>query len=365
MAFFTPAVIASMVAAGGSLGAAGISALRSPAKQQENQDLQFQALADARNNRQNAGLVQALIDQRSVAGQTDSAGSSLVYDPGSNTWVSKLGPLPQAAQTATEQAGISRNTTDLRMAQAANEQAALRASRGGPAADAAQRELAGFRPMGSDQLTGLLGQQATNASNATFRPLVADTLRQFARTGTAAGPVLGQIGRDQAANLRDSLIDAQIKGMGGTDQINQSRRQGLAQNAADTATLASPQFQYSGIAAPGTDNTMSQVVASRANAGATAPAYGLSALNTASKQASDAAGVAGANIADPNVGLNAASKGLTDLSTIFGKGGAGNDLLNAIMSGKSQSPIGSAVRKDPQMGNAMFGPAQDNTGTGF
>jgi hypothetical protein len=330
MAWITPTI-----AAVGALGSAALNAGRSNQQQTQNQDLQYQALADARQNQLQQSIVQALINRRSVAGQADSFGSTLQYDPGTNTWVSKLGPLPEAATRAAQQAAISRNTTDLRQAQFANEQAALRASRAGPAADAAQRDLANFRPMGSDQLVGLLGQQATLANQNTFRPLVADTLRSFARTGTAAGPVLGQIGRDAATNLRQSLIDAQIKGMTSVDQINQGRRQALEQTAANTATLASPQFQYSGISPTGIDNTMAQTVAARAQQGAVAPAYGMAGANTASKAASDAYGTAGKNIADPNYGLTAAGSVLKDISTAAGKGGAISDLITALSSGGS------------------------------
>jgi hypothetical protein len=327
--------IAPTIGAISALGSAALNAGRGNQQQTQNQDLQYQALADARQNQLQQSLVQALINQRSVAGQTDTYGSSLQYDPGTNTWVSKLGPLPEAAGRAVQQAGIARNTTDLRQAQLANEQDALRATRAEPAADAAQRNLANFRPMGSDQLVGLLGQQATLANQNTFRPLVADTLRSFARTGTSAGPVLGQIGRDAATNLRQSLIDAQIKGMTSVDQINQGRRQALEQTAANTATLARPQFQYPGINPSGTDNTLAQVVASRAQQGAVAPAYGMAGANTASKALSDAYGKAGSSIADPNYGLTQIGSVLKDVSTAAGKGGALSNLIDALSSGSS------------------------------
>src|SRR5580765_1356241 len=241
--------------------------------------IEQQQLRDARDNQAYQRMVAQMVNQRAVAGQSDSFGSSMEYDPGSNTWISKLGALPQAAQTAAEQAGISRNTTDMRQAQLANAIAARRATEAGPAADSARRALEAFRPMQSGELTGLLQQQATNAARETFDPLRQDTLRSFARSGSGVGDVLAKLGKSESSNLRDSLIDAQIKGMTGVDSINQGRRQGLEQSAANTATLANPQFQYPGLS-PRTDD-MAKTVAARAAAGATAPAQGMYGINQA------------------------------------------------------------------------------------
>jgi hypothetical protein len=241
--------------------------------------LEMQQLADARDNEQYQRMVSAMINQRAIAGQTDSMGNKLEYDPATNTWRSSLGALPQAAQTAAEQASISRNTTDLRGAQFANEQAARRATQAGPAADAALRELQANRPMGSDELVGLLQRQGTNAARETFDPLRADTLRQFQRAGSAAGPVLAQLGKQEYSSLKDTLLDAQIKGMTNIGGINQAKRQGLEQSAANAATLANPQFQYPGIQ-PRTDD-MAKTVAARAQQSAAIPAYGMGGVNTA------------------------------------------------------------------------------------
>jgi hypothetical protein len=329
--------IAPTIAAVGALGSAALNASRSPAQSQQNQALQYEALQMEAANQQNQALVQALINQRGVAGQTDSFGNQLQYDPTTNTWRTTLGPLPLQAQTAAQQAAISRNTTDLRAAQFANQQAALRATQAGPAADAALRNLATYRDMPASALVGLLQQQATNAQQATFRPMIADTLRSFARTGTAAGPVLGQIGRDEAQNLRNSLLDAQIKGMTAVGDINTQRRQGLEQAATTTAGLANPQLQFSGLAGSGADNTLAQVVAQRAGSSAMTPAYGMAGANTATTGLSNSFSNLGKNLSDPNFGISQASAGLNDLNTFFGKGGAGVDLVNALIGNSSNS----------------------------
>lgn len=358
MAFFTPAMIMALTAAGTGVGGLALNASRSGAQPQQQSALAGDALRNATANQQNQALVQALINQRSVAGTTDSSGSTTRYDPATNQWISTLGKLPQAAQTAADQAGISRNTTDLRQAQFANAQSAQRAALAGAGADAARRNFESFRPMGQDELVGLLQQQATNASNATFRPLVADTLRTFARTGTAAGPVLGQIGKDSAANLRDSLIDAQIKGMTGVDQINASKRGDLASAATTSASLATPQFGYSGINPSTYSQTMSQLLAGRAQNSAIAPAYGASAANSAAKETNDAYGVAAKAVPDPNFGTQQGINGLQQLGSLTGKGGAINDLVSAIS--KYNSPSSTSYTLPGDAGsvkamNEMFG----------
>src|SRR4051812_13693297 len=134
MAWITPTI-----AAVGALGSAAIAASRSNAQQQDQSGLANAALSNAAANKHQQDLIQALINQRSIAGTEDSAGTTMRYDPATNQWISTLGALPQAAQTAADQAAISRNTTDVRGAQFANQGAAERASRAEPLADSARR----------------------------------------------------------------------------------------------------------------------------------------------------------------------------------------------------------------------------------
>jgi hypothetical protein len=326
MAWVTPTVAA--IGAAASLGSAAVAASRSNAQQGQQANISNAALADAANNRYQQGLIQALINQRSIAGTQDSAGTTMSYDPATNQWISQLGPLPQQVQTSADQAAISRNTTDLRQAQFENESAAARAARAEPYADTTRRNLQDFRPMAADQLIGLLQQQGTIANNNTFRPLVSDTLRQFARTGTSAGPVLGQIGRDAASNLRSSLLDAQVKGMTSIDQVNQGRRQGLEGAATTANSLATPAFGYSAISPSSYASTMAQLIGQRASGAATAPAYGAGAVNQAEATQQGAYGKAAAAVPDPNTALNAAASGLKDLQTATGKGGAISQLAD-------------------------------------
>lgn len=242
-------------------------------------EINARALEDARQNEIYQRLVAGMINQRSVAGQRDSQGSSLRYDPTTNEWISTLGDLPQRAQTAADQAGIERNTTDMRQAQIANALAQRRAMQAGPIADTAVRELQNFRPQSAEQLTALLSDQATNAARATFDPLRADTLRTFQRSGSAAAPVMAALGKTEYDSLKEGLLDAQIKGMTTVGGLNQTRRQGLEQSAANASTLATPQFQYPGLT-PRTDD-MAKAVATRASQGAAIPAYGMGGVNTA------------------------------------------------------------------------------------
>jgi hypothetical protein len=74
-------------------------------------------------------MLSTLINQRSVAGSTDDAGTTVGMTLPRTSGSVTLGTLPKQVQTAADQASVSRNTTDLRQAQAANEQAAIRAAR--------------------------------------------------------------------------------------------------------------------------------------------------------------------------------------------------------------------------------------------
>jgi hypothetical protein len=328
----------SAIAAGGAL-LGGLSSAygtltRGNQQQQTKYDYSLANLDAAQNNELYQRALSALINTRSVAGTQDSFGSSVQYDPATNTWRTVLGPLPEAAQRASDLAGISRNTTDVRNAQFANEQAALRAAQAGPAADTAIRNLQSYRPMGSDELAGLLTAQATNASNATFRPLVADTLRSFQRSGTAAGPVLADIGRTQYNALRDSLMKSRTDAITGVDAINQGRRQGLEQSAANAYTLSTPQFQYPGLNTATGSNTLANLVAQRAQQAGTAPAYGAAGVNTAANQRQTAGqGVIG-NVPGQ---LNTAADVGKDIGSMLSNKDLVNNLGNLFDSGDSGS----------------------------
>jgi hypothetical protein len=327
MAWVLPTLTAVSAVAG--LGSAALNASRTNNQAVQKSNYANAGLGEAEGNAQYMRMLSALINQRSIAGSVDEAGTSMRYDPATNQWVSELGKLPREAQTASDQAAISRNTTDLRQAQAANAQAAIRAARGEGYADTTRRNLEDFRPTSGSEMAGLLGEQATRASNATYTPLIADTLRQFARTGTSAGPVLAELGKSSAGNLRDSLIEAQLKGRSGADQLNQSRRADLSGAAQSGASLATPGFGYSQINPSSYSSTMAALLGQRANTGAIAPAYGATGVNAAQKDVQSAFGTAGGAVPDPNYGIDQMTGGLNTLKTAAGKGGAFGDLKNA------------------------------------
>jgi hypothetical protein len=315
------AAIAALIgAAAAAAGTVGSLTRQNPKVQADT--LGEQQLQLARNNAQNQALVQALVNQRAVAGSEDAFGGTTHYDPATNTWVSDLGALPKAADTAAMQAGITRNTTDVQNQELANREALRRAAQAGPAADTAQRELAQFRPMQSDQLAGLLQEKSTTAANETFRPLIADTLRSMARTGTAAGPVMAQLGRTQNDELRKSLIDSQIGAMTSTDQINQSRRSGLESAANNANALATPNLQLGGLNPSGNNQAMQSALAYRAaNAGNTT-AQGMAGANKAIDSLQGATAGAISNLPDPNFNISRTSSAFDQLGSMLGKGGA-------------------------------------------
>ena len=228
------------------------------------------------------------------------------------------------------QASIAANTTDPARVRLANEAALRAAAQAQPYADTTTRNLQDFRPKGQDELIGLLTDQATRANRATYDPLRNDVLRSVARTGTAAGPVLTELGRGEAENLRNSLRDAMITGMTTTDQINQSRRTGLENAAANARTLATPQLQNPGMASSNQGSTLATLLGQRATNSPIASAYGQTGVNKAIENTAAGYNALRANQLDPNFGLNQTIGGLKNISTFFGKGGGGEDLVKAM-----------------------------------
>jgi hypothetical protein len=327
--------IAPTIAAVASLGSAAMGMGR---QQNTGANSYSQAQLDLDyNNMRNQQLVQALVNQRAVAGSQDSFGTTVKYDPATNQWVTDLGDLPKASDTAAMQAGITRNTTDLQNQELVNQQAMRRAALASPVADAAVRDLSTFRPKSYGDLVGLLTQQSTEANRQAYDPLRADTLRSVARTGTAAAPILAQLGLGEAQNLRNSMRDNLISAMTSTDQINQSKRAGLENAAVNASSLATPNLGTTALTPSTANSTLAQLVAQRAGNAAYTTAAGAAGPNNAANIAGAGFNAARSTVPDPNFGLNQAVSGLKDLGTAFGKGGSGNDLISALF-GSGSSP---------------------------
>jgi hypothetical protein len=288
---------------------------RNNQQQQQQYGIQAAQLAAAQQNQQYQQMVQAMVNQRAVAGTQDSFGTTVQYDPTTNSWVQTLGGLPRAADTAAMQGNIIRNTTDLQQQELANRDAMLRAARAGPMANAAQLQLENYRPMGADQLTGLLTQQGIEAARQAYDPLRADTLRAVARTGTAAGPVLRQLGLGEAQNLRNTLIDAQIQGLQNVAGINTANQQRLASNAATTAAMATPQLGQQNLGTSAADQLVQQLTANRAQWAPSSTAQGSYGTNTATGIMGQAAGAAAGAVPNTNFGLDQTIGGLKSLSS--------------------------------------------------
>ena len=313
MAWITPTIAA--VGALGSLGAAALSSRQNNQQAQQQYGIQAAQLAAAQQNQQYQQMVQAMVNQRAVAGTQDSFGTTVQYDPTTNSWVQTLGGLPRAADTAAMQGNIIRNTTDLQQQELANRDAMLRAARAGPMANAAQMQLENYRPMGADQLTGLLTQQGIEAARQAYDPLRADTLRAVARTGTAAGPVLRQLGLGEAQNLRNTLIDAQIQGLTNASSINTANQQRLASNAATTAGLATPQLGQQNLGTSAADQLIQQLTANRAQWAPSSTAQGSYGTNTATGIMGQAATGAASAVPSTNFGLQQDIAGLRSLTS--------------------------------------------------
>lgn len=329
MALATAAAIAALASAGVGIGSTLFGGAGSGTTQRTSID--EAQLAQARQDAINAQIRGAYTTRLGQAGYTDSQGNSYSYDPATNSWVSTLGKLPAQVQTAADQAAISRNTTDLRQAQGANARADMNAARAQPLIDAARRRLENFQPMTGSGLSALLGETAANANTTAYRPIIQDTLRTFARTGTSAGPVLADLGRRSSADLRQGMIDAQVKGMTAAPEINNANRQGLQTDLSSAITAGTPQFQYPGIVPSTNTHDMLAALANRAGSAAYSSALGNQAITGANAGRQAASNTLAGSIPSDPVGtanLALASRQVSDLA-----GGNSVQKLIAALSG--------------------------------
>jgi hypothetical protein len=323
------AIAAAAIGAAGALGSAGMGMMAGNSQQQAQYDIAAQQMAQQRQNLVNQQIVQALVNQRAVAGSADSFGTTTQYDPATNTWRTNLGQLPMAADTAAIQAGITRNTTDLQQQELINRLAMQRGIPLGDAAQGAAMRLANFRPMDSNTLASLLTQQGVEAARQAYDPLRADVLRSVARTGTAAAPVLRQLGLGEAQNLRNTLNESEISALTNVAGINQTRQQTLANQAANLGALATPQVGQGNLGASGNEALLAQLTSQRAGGAASGTAYGMTGPNYAAGALNTAGGQAIGAVPNPNAALQQTQSGLRDLST-FASSPQGNALAKAL-----------------------------------
>jgi hypothetical protein len=227
------------------------------------------------NQRNDRQYNQALVAEglrRSTSGYTDSEGNAVTYDPQTNTWKTTLGPSATRVQQASDNASVSRNTTDLRAAQRANANAAMQAVIARSSAEPARAAIENFRPMDAATLSGLLQDKTTQANRASQDPIIADTLRQFARTGTAAGPVLDTMMRTNAQGLRDTVRDNTISAMTSAPQVNQANLANLTGKYAALSAGSTPSLQFSQLSTQNPRDTLASLMASRAQGAGSAPA---------------------------------------------------------------------------------------------
>ncbi len=324
MALATAAAIASIVGTGVGVGK---SLFGGNGAQNQQYDLLRQQLEDSNANRTNTAISVANINRMGRAGFEDSQGSGLSYDPVTNTWSSKLGPIPLAAQNAADSAAIGRNTTDMYQAQGANARADINASRAQPLIDAAMRRYADFRPTTSDELTSLLTNQAADANTQAYRPIIQAITQAANRSSTNAGGQIADVGEKSSADLRRGMIEARLAALQGTENINNQRRQGLTSDLTTAMAAGTPSFQYPTITPSTNNKDMLAALTSRANAAGITSAYGLGAANQAQGLSNEAAKAAAGKVPDPlnnlntlELGLNSLSKGLNSLAgTDLGK----------------------------------------------
>lgn len=240
---------------------------------------------------QNQAALIAEAMKRSTAGTSDSEGNSTSYDPGSNTWSSKLGPGAERVQRSSDNATTLRNTIDLPNAQRANRQEHLLSAIAKRNAIPAQTELANFRPRTGEREFADMSTMAARANNDATRPILQDTLRSFARTGTSAGPVIDAMGRSSADSLRKGIMEARTAANAGAASNNQSMIAALASRLGALQSGGRAQMDYVNPVVQNPNAAQTAGMAQRASSagditgrGAAYSAYGQNGANSAMEQ---------------------------------------------------------------------------------
>lgn len=219
--------------------------------------------------------------------------------------------------------------------------------------------LESYQPKSEANVLGALQDSSTRANQVSQAPIIADTLRQFARTGTAAGPVLAQLERANSDTLSKEMSDNVVKAMSGTGEINTANRQALTTPIQTLTAAGTPNQQNTAPSyTPGPASELAAQVNGRAtgsatpaSAGAGTNAYGTIAGNQATGLRSTAA------LNDPSLGQTA---GMYQSAQNLGKslnggsglGGSINDWYNTNFNGVGAANNPNVMGRNEQFGNA-------------
>lgn len=296
--------------------------------------------------------------RRAIAGSTDAEGSSIRYDPATNQWVSTLGKRPQAIQGGIDSATQLHNTVDVPQAEQNNAASSITASLARRGLSGAINNFDNYQPVSQARLYGALQDASTRANQISEHPIIADTLRQFARTGASAGPVLSQLERASGDTLSQEMSQNVIKAMTGASDVNTSNRQSLAQPIATLINAGTPSQQNTSpsftagpsdaLAAQTTGRAVGSSAPATAASGASA--YGTIASNQAANLAFNAAG--NSPLPGQLASINQSAQTLGNSGAFKGLGTTINDFFNTKFGGVSNAQNPNVTGVNEQFGNA-------------
>ena len=323
----------------------------------QQQKIAANQLQQSQNSQQYGQALNAEALKRAIAGSTDAQGSTIRYDPTTNSWVSSLGKVPGDVQAGINSATQLHNAVDVPQSTQNNAASSIMASLARRGMSGALNNLNSYQPKTDAQVEGALQDSSTRANQISQAPIIADTLRQFARTGTAAGPVLAQLERANSDSLSKEMSDYVVKAMTSTGDINNANRQSLTTPITTLTAAGTPNQQNTSASytqGPAAElaaqvNGRATGSATPASAGANSNAYGVIAGNQAAKLASDTSmnglgpsQLAGAYKSIQNLGSSGEASGIGKAISDWWSGNGGQQVKSA----------------DP---NAIYGPTLPNS----
>lgn len=320
----------------------------------QQQGLARDQLQNALNQQEYQKALNAIALNRGAAGSTDAYGSTVRYDPATNSWVSSLGAMPQRIQDAENASTLQRNAVDVPQASANNIASSVLASENRRGISGAVNTLNNYTPTNEAALRGALQDASTRANQATQQPLIQDTLRQFARTGSAAGPVLARMGRENATALSQEMDNNVIQAAKGSADIDASRRSALASPIQTLSGAGTPNMSYAPMTGSNPNAQLASLIASRAqgaaapaSSGAIASAYGTGGATQGYNSAIAAAGNQPGTAMWGSVGRQAGSL----FDSVTSPRGGGQSIADQVMSWFGSGSGGSGNNADESWNN--------------
>lgn len=167
-------------------------------------------------------LAQQMLDAQ-LGKTVDARGNVVEWDPETKTWTTTPSPMTAALIGAGDAEQYRQLTDDAALRRSGLQTNASLRAEAAPVAQQFLGDLGAGPQYDRATLAGLLGERASRGVADAYENTTQDLSRQMLRSGTGAGSVFADLGRQRAKDTSNALLDAELQSYGLYDQLEGNR----------------------------------------------------------------------------------------------------------------------------------------------